>query len=499
VAWLAATSASLALVAAAAGATAVQASDPSAIGDMAVFWIVVSPSYAQSGLVVAVAAPASGCTSNCTQLWVTRDGGATWGRSAASGWRGGRPVIGVDRSGHEVLFAGANVLQRSDDDGASWTDIGSNGGTPAISPTYAQDGTVAVANGKQDYLLSAAGQKSIPGSGGALSDVSFAMSTAYPAAGSHSPALLSAADPKSGNPVIQRCTAAFSCSGSAPLPGAGSLSEPVSLLLSTAFAEDGVVFAQAGRGIYKSVDGGGSFAPIPVGAQGATATATPQMALGPGYRESNPSRPVFVAVLSIFSSGTSSHSSGGVLRSEDGGASWSPVGSPSPLDGGATAVAVAPDGRLFGGYLSSQGTSSGGGLLCSSDGQTWHAACSPVGTHQFIPPQGSPQPGGGQTSATSSCAGSSCTTSAQRSGQSSSSSATAQSGGSSSSTSATSSAQASGSGTLPALGTGAPNPPSAGSGGGRTALIAAGIAAVVALAAGLAWTRRRAASADRAP
>jgi hypothetical protein len=146
-----------------------------------------------------------------------------------------------------------------------------------------------------------------------------------------------------------------------------------------------VVFAEVGQtAIYKSVDGGRSFTPLTVVTDQPTYLRVPMLALPVDYRESGPVRTVYAAVLEVYENdaAASSHQSpvkvgGGIYRSGDGGLSWSRLGKGTPLDGGAQAVAVAPDGRLFASYLS--GTAGQNGLLCSTDGATWQALCPRVG------------------------------------------------------------------------------------------------------------------------
>jgi hypothetical protein len=97
------------------------------------------------------------------------------------------------------------------------------------------------------------------------------------------------------------------------------------------------------------------------------------MALAPGYGTAN--HTAAAAVLQIVGTGSQTRSGGGVYRSTDAGATWQAVGSPGLFDHGATAVAIAPDGRLFGGYLKDGGTV---GLLCNT-GALWQVSCPPVG------------------------------------------------------------------------------------------------------------------------
>lgn len=360
------------------------AAPPSAI-EGTVLWIAVSPAYERTGLVLA-SASAPGCAKDCLRLWVSRDGGATWRRSPAAGWGQGRMYVAGGVDGHDVVFSeSSSGLQRSDDDGATWRTAGPPG-SPAISPAFAHDGLVAVASSASssaDYVLRDAGLTPASGSGGLLADLGFMLSPAYPSSGHFAPALLSAADPHTQAPVVERCDAEFRCQGaSTTLASAGPWAVPVSLYPSPAYAADGTVFAKAGRSIYKSSDGGAGFVPLTVlPDRGGSVTAYPMLALAPGYSETGPVRTVDVAVLQVTidqNDPRRSHSTGGVYTSVDGGATWSRLGSPSPLDTGASALAVAPDGRLFAGYVG--GSDGAAGLLCSTDGTRWQATCPPVST-----------------------------------------------------------------------------------------------------------------------
>lgn len=351
---------------------------PSGIGNLSVAWLAVSPAFDRTGLVVALA----GTCAHHACLWVSRDGGDRWVRSAAAGWAGGRIFIGLSPSGAEILYAeSSQTLQESLNDGATWVPAG-----PAGSPTPVpgHPGEVAVASGVTgtDYLLGPSGRHPVTGSGGSYADLSFAFAPGYPSAGGYPPALLAAANRSSGLPVIEQCTAALACHGSATLAGAQTFSAPgMQLFPAGDYASSGVVFARTGRGLYESRDGGSSFTPVPVGDPSATATATAMLALSPGFTSAGPVRTMYVALLQIFqdhADPSASHSGGGIYRSDNAGLSWSRVGSPSPLDEGATAVAIAPDGRLFAGYVNP--TSGTAGLLCSTDqGNSWQATCPPVG------------------------------------------------------------------------------------------------------------------------
>jgi hypothetical protein len=355
---------------------------PSSIGPEAVFSIAVSPEYEKTGLVVAVAHPLAGCKNPCGRyLWISHNGGANWGPARGTGWSGQPAVIVRDPDGHEVLFAsGSAALQRSDDYGTSWKDVpGTGAGSPQASPTYATDATLAVASAP-DYLLRKTTVRAVAGSGGAIADERFFYMAAPSAKSAYPPVLLGGLDKQTSLPVIQRCTADFQCSGYAGLPGATSLGGPAVLHPSSTYTGDGVVFAQVGAGIYKSSNGGSTFLQLNMALPPATNTATPALVLAPGYSEHGSNRTAYASVLQIHTEKRPSSTTGGVYATADGGTTWHRLGSPSPLDGGSTFVTVAPDGRLFAGYLGTS-TYADGGLLCSEDhGATWQPRCSSVGT-----------------------------------------------------------------------------------------------------------------------
>ena len=352
--------------------------EPSGVGRAAVFWLAVSPAYDQTGLVAAVVQSAD-CSAAC--LWTSHDGGATWGEvsprvTATRVW------VAADASGHDVIFVLRQAdVARSDDGGSTWTRVG-DPGFLQTAPSFPADGLAAVATDKGDYTIVKGAVAPVTGSAGALSDSSFMFAPRYPEGGSWAPTLLVGSDKRQGLPMVEQCSADLVCRGGAVLPGAVVFSMPVSLYPSSTYGTDGVVFAQSGRGIYKSTDAGHSFTPLTIGQQGATATATGMFALPPTYSERGPVRSAYAAVLQIFQDAANpknSHSSGGIYKTTDGGMTWIRVGSPSPLDRGALSVAVAPDGRVFAGYVSSYGQ----GLLCSADGGAqWAATCPAVGQHK---------------------------------------------------------------------------------------------------------------------
>jgi hypothetical protein len=393
--------AAVALAAVAAVApTRVTAASAPALNGVSVQTIVVSPAYAHTGVVVAVGTQGYPCKSNCYHMWVSRDRGASWQQAAVGGWKGGSPIMAVDGSGKEHIFTGVSGgVQRSDDLGKSWSDVGA-GGNPAVSPSYPSDSLLAVA-GTSDYTLKGGSMQTVSGSGGTMSDGYWAVMPGFPSTGSLSPVFLGGVN-STGKATVEHCTSSFSCSGPTVLPVTDAFAGAPLVLPSTTYVHDRTVFAHTAEGVFKSTDGGATFVPVTPPVPGATHVATSQTALSPSYSENGPDRRVWEAVIAVKGTGQGMTVSGDLYSSTDGGTTWKGVGSPGPFDRGATAVAVAPDGRVFAGA----GPTVGGGLLCSPDGTTWMGYC----------------PGSSQnTSATSSssgqqhaggCTGSACPTGA---------------------------------------------------------------------------------------
>ena len=375
-------------------------------GGQAVSAISVSPAYTKTGLVLATASKScpGGASGNCNELWVSHDKGMSWQRVPATGWDGQPPLTVLDSAGKEILYAGGeHSLQRSTDGGQTWSVVG-DAGTPVTMPG---PDTVLVAAKPQDYILKGGKlDKQVTGSGQqTVRDIQFMPAPAYPSGGTFFPALLSAGDPQTGLPVIEQCTADLSCHGASSLPGAGQFSVPAVLHPSTKYGSDGVVFVQSGRGIYKSHDGGVNFAPLSIGEPGATGTATPALALAPGYSETGSSHTALVAVLQIFNDTkdpSRSHIDGGVYRSTDTGLSWTRLLTGWPDKSGAVAMALAPDGRIFASYSGAAGA----GFACSLDSQTWR----PNGCASRLPGSNA---GGKQSSSKTSSTPCSATCSAQ--------------------------------------------------------------------------------------
>jgi photosystem II stability/assembly factor-like uncharacterized protein len=369
-----------------AAATPTPAPYPSAIGNELPLWIAVSPLYATTGLVLEMSSPQTQCQQDCVHLWRSLDGGYTWERLHPTGWSQGNFVITADAAGRETVYTNAgSAMLKSTDKGQTWTSTGP-GGTPAAVPSGGGAVGVAVPSGN-DYVLQPTGaQTSVPGSRKGGVDLGFAYSPSFPStAGSYSPALLLSENSSSGALMVFRCDTSLSCTTPTVVGSASTgMTAPSSRLYPAGdYAASGSVFLFTQRGLLKSINGGATFTPLTVvsSSDPQTTTATPMMALAPGYTETGPIRTVYVAVLQAYVPTTADknnppRTSGGIYRSQDGGATWSSRGANGSIFHGASAVAVAPDGRLFAGWTDGQGHA---GIVCSRDGGgNWGQRCPSV-------------------------------------------------------------------------------------------------------------------------
>lgn len=340
-----------------------QAAGISAIGNEAPLTFAVSPLYARTHMLAAVSGPLGQCSRDCLHLWVSRDGGASWHRGGSGSPPGAQlAIVPGARGGERIAVATQDGVMASDDDGGSWVRLGGQG-VPSGAP-WLGAGAIAVAGrGADDYVVAADGDHPVAGSHDAATDLAFSATGAADV-----PALLAARDTSSGLPEVMQCDGTLACSGAALLPGASPQgSGDITVLAAVDFTSSQVVYARTTRAIYASVDGGRTFLSVTLPpAPGATYTTIPAIAVDP-----HDSRTLYAALLEVVGTARSQLTAGGVYVSHDRGTTWRALSSPGPVDGGATSVAVAPDGRVFAGYVNAHGDA---GLVCS-DGEQWRATC----------------------------------------------------------------------------------------------------------------------------
>lgn len=188
-------------------------------------------------------------------------------------------------------------------------------------------------------------------------------------------AFVAGVEPATGFPAVARCDASFRCDDPSLV---ASVEDVPTLYLSPSFGEDRTLYAATTQnGLFRSSDGGRTFAPVRIRPPGPDEliTTVQSMAFRPRGGEGRPMT-AYAAVLAVSGegSGGEAETSGGVFASSDGGVTWEKVGGSSPLDTGATALADEGE-RLFAAFLDLRARPSAG-ILCTLDEASWEeAAC----------------------------------------------------------------------------------------------------------------------------
>jgi RNA polymerase sigma factor (sigma-70 family) len=278
-------------------------------------------------------------------LYRSDDGGHTWRWLEAGGYAYGNPVIppGFDR--HGTLFVAADPLVlRSDDGGRSFEPVGSSrNGVTAVSSDpddsrmfLAPAGLVAYDVGTGHTTPYGAAPTAAALGGLATAGDNFVVGTAL-----HKPT-------GAVQGYVQRCTVHL-CEQPVALPQVFTAPK--------VFAPTdtpGLVLAWGSQRLYRSVDGGVTF----------TAVSLP------------PTGTIFTVVdgaegeLLLARSNRGEATSSGLLRSSDGGLTWTPLALGTPLQQGAEGLAYLATGRIVAGIDGAPG------FRCSTDGGvTWAARC----------------------------------------------------------------------------------------------------------------------------
>lgn len=318
--------------------------------------ITPSPSYAHDGTLFASGFVKTGCNYGaCTAVFRSTDRGQTWQRLPATGYVGGpvmlSPAYPLDA---RIFVAGPAALQISEDGGASFSGATPVGGAAAISPSFADDGIIAI--GQAPGWEYHDGRKGLRPARVTAASTSLDTIPVFSPDFTHDQTLFvggTTLGPTGAHvAAIFRCVASM-CGQPATLDGvAGS----PKLVPSPAFAQDGLVFAWRGDQLYRSDDHGNSFGRVDLPRAGVV-TGVAVTAGGGVY------------VGTRGPDGTS----GGVVASRDGGRTWRAITGPD-LRRGVEAVEALPDGRL----LAAVSPAGGGGLVCSVDGgATWQRSCAP--------------------------------------------------------------------------------------------------------------------------
>lgn len=310
--------------------------------------------------------------SECMSLLRSTDSGQSWKPAPAHQWTGsdlsaaaleGRPILVASYSGG---------LQISRDGGATFENNPAPSGRLAI---YSVSKSVRIIISSDDgtYVYTLPGGLMTRVRGSSLQQASIALSATYPRSASYSPALAAGTDPSSGFAAVQKCDASLRCGETAIVLSKGDVPR---LYLSPNFYKDGTVFAAlASGGLFRSTDGGSHFSAVSLPQQAREIISTVQgITFTPDFDAQRGVGMVFVGRLTVNGDPKGQGEiNGGVLGSIDGGSTWSKVGKSSPLDGGVTALAFAPEGVLVAAFID-MARGGRGGILYTVDFTTWHGA-----------------------------------------------------------------------------------------------------------------------------
>lgn len=301
------------------------------------------------------------CHVQCTALFHSDDAGATWERLPASGLTGTSLMVPPDYPRDSRIYAaGPTGLQVSLDGGRNFEQVlkAAHPGHAAMSPRFSSgDDRILIGARPSAWEYDAAADSSSPVTNGppANGDVRFAF-------GPHNRvqqrvfASVLTTGPEGTEAAVHACkdkVGKYVCFRHSVLEG---LTSTPSLYVSSQYREDGLVFAYADGGVFRSDDHGSNFSPIDL--------PFPHVA---GMTDDGAGT-FYAAGWDQTADGTV----GGVAESSDGGLTWTLLGNGTRLAKGVSTVQAIGGGRLLAAPLAS----AGGGMLCSADaGATWHPRC----------------------------------------------------------------------------------------------------------------------------
>ncbi|HEX2038263.1 MAG TPA: sigma-70 family RNA polymerase sigma factor [Acidimicrobiales bacterium] len=292
----------------------------------------------------------AGAGANAGQaLYRSDDGGHSWRWLEAGGYASGYAVIPRGFAQHGTLFVAAGpVLQRSDDGGRNFRPVSKVRGSAVALPAAAGDRRIFLAPaglGAYDAATdSTTLYQSLP-SGTSIGDMAVLDQTAGPRF-VVSTSFYATTGAVQG--YVQRCTPT-DCTPPVALPHVFTAPK---LLVSR--ATPGLVLAWGSQRLYRSVDGGATFAEVPM----------------PGAKTLHTVVEGAPGELLLARANTGNASSSGLLRSVDGGLTWTPLAVGTPLQQGAEGLAYLSSGRIVAGIDGKPG------FRCSVDGGlTWTSRC----------------------------------------------------------------------------------------------------------------------------
>ncbi|HVM41792.1 MAG TPA: hypothetical protein VM618_13540, partial [Acidimicrobiia bacterium] len=284
---------------------------------------------------------------SCTVLWRSSDGGRSWTRLKADGLRAHTILVPANSDGRKLFAVGATGVQVSDDGGKHFHQAlaASYDGPAAVSPAYNQTPTKHLYLGAApNWTFDAATEVAAPlamGLPGNLAYFAF-----DPQFATNERMYAGTTGLSDDTPTVFVCDDGWCAADDAvalpELDGTPRVAVPKS--------DASLVFAWYGERMYRSPDAGVTFAPVTLPLDGRVTGLSDN---GAG---------------TIFASVAGASDGGGVVRSHDGGVTWTVVGSGTSLVDGADAVVATAD-RVY-------AAPRGGGIMCSrNDGITWSDRC----------------------------------------------------------------------------------------------------------------------------
>jgi len=336
---------------------------------VSVIAVVVAADYQHSHAVYAVA-QLPHCQTACAELLRSRDGGGTWAKAGAKGWQPGGLASVPFRGGAALVAWWANTVAMSLDGGETFTQY-PTAGSPSSA---AADGTgidVVVGNGSAIHVLTlpAARDRSVPGAPD-LDHTIVSVTTAYPTPPAGVPAAIALGiDHATNTARMERCDATLACTSPIPVSTGGAI------VSSPAFARDLTFFFLGAHGLERSTDGGRTLTPVTVVAPGPQTVLTITTGLGmtQDFDATAQRGTVYAGIISVSKDGKGGQVTGGVYRSADAGVTWTRFGAATDFPGGVSALALAPDGRVFAGAYA-LGAGASGGIFCAASG-SFSAGC----------------------------------------------------------------------------------------------------------------------------
>lgn len=297
----------------------------------------------------------------CEVLLRSLDGGAHWEQLPAQNFRGGSLTVAPGYPADDDIYAlGEGGLQVSHDGGMTFGEA--KGARPsgfiAMSPGYSSgDRRLLLGTAptwEYDADLDVATPLAVTNPPGGLNS-QFAFDPNFMASGRFFVTSLEHLAPgEEGHPEATfavcsqrtcRRTAIFERLPGFPWPR-----------VSPRFAEDQTIFVFSGSEMVRSVDGGESFAPV-------------ELPFGVVMELASDGRRTWYAAVNDVQQYPVR---GAVLRSRDDGRSWAVLGAGTRIEGGVSRVVALQDGTV----IAALSFENGGGVLCSDNhGATWRPRC----------------------------------------------------------------------------------------------------------------------------